>query len=688
MERGTEVGEEIILSIIIPVYKVEKYIEKCLDSILCDMDPRVEVLMIDDHTPDDSIRICKRMIEPFSNVKIIERKINGGLSAARNTGIDHARGKYCWFIDSDDHLMDHALSKALDMLQNRNADLFMFDHIRVNESGEILYRTESPSIEYRLSSLNDRAEMIARYLKNEFGFEVWRKIFSLEIIKKNKIYFEPEREIFAEDICFFLYYINYCRSIFVQKECYYCYLIRSDSIMGSKKEPKLTEMIKLGFKVYDYRGAWSIRIYSDLILFRLLELEIGLQPDILTKLPLDGLTLDERVYLENTLDHGLRNVGICFKIYGIKWGLRQFICSRIVLEEFRNKKNISRIYKWLYRKIETINRERIQILIKLLSPKRKILLCNTPIHANLGDHAIAVAEKKFIEDHFRQFVFIEIDEKICMTKWFVLYSRFISKHDMIFLQGGGFMGGLWPRHEICMNRVILSCPQTVKIIFPQTCYLVDMDDGYVDRYKRTYEHSKKLYFFAREKKSFDQISNKVFPADKCWLMPDIALYLRYACETKRDGIALCLRYDKESSLSEVQKEMIQDTASETGKKVYKMDTLFGRYVGPYEREKILKQKLDEISRLEVLITDRLHGMIFAAITGTPCVVLDNISSKVSGVYQWIAGLGYIRLTRPVDISKEMLMQMMEMQDVRRPRDLLQKEFDRSAKIIKKIYIDR
>lgn len=338
-------------------------------------------------------------------------------------------------------------------------------------------------------------------------------------------------------------------------------------------------------------------------------------------------------------------------------------------------------------KIKNIKRK-LELFLTLIKKEKKIILCNTPVHENLGDHAIAMAEKNYIKKYFSDFLIVEIDEEICMGKIKNIFFKLISKDDIIILQGGGFMGDLWPRHEICMHNIIEKCPDIIKVIFPQTCYLSNNSDEAFNEYKDSYKNSKNVYFFAREKKSFELAKGKVFPESNCWMFPDIVLSLNYCNEIKRDGILACIREDKESILSTKQKEMIFNCIDKFNKKTFKTSTLFNRKIDTKEREILIEEKLKEFSSAELVITDRLHGMIFAAITGTPCLVLDNLSGKVSGVYNWIKELNYIKVVRAEDINTSLINEMLSLHVSNTPDAILEKEFKEMERVIREIYNNR
>ena len=110
------------LSIIVPVYKVEKYIQECVDSILASTFTDFELILVDDGSPDNCGKICDEYANNHARVGTIHKK-NGGLSSARNAGLDVARGEFVAFVDSDDRIMPEMFERMINTLENENADI-------------------------------------------------------------------------------------------------------------------------------------------------------------------------------------------------------------------------------------------------------------------------------------------------------------------------------------------------------------------------------------------------------------------------------------------------------------------------------------------------------------------------------------------------------------------------------------
>lgn len=141
----------IKLSVIVPIYKVEAYLRKCVDSLLNQDLPKedYEIILVDDGSPDRCGEICDECAEKFSNIKVVHRE-NGGLSAARNSGIEVAQGKYLQFVDSDDYLEPNVLKALVEKMEKENLDILRFNYQNVNEKYEVFEPNKSgkPFVNY------------------------------------------------------------------------------------------------------------------------------------------------------------------------------------------------------------------------------------------------------------------------------------------------------------------------------------------------------------------------------------------------------------------------------------------------------------------------------------------------------------------------------------------------------------
>ena len=127
---------QALISIIVPIYKVEKYLSRCIDSILAQTYKNLEIILVDDGSPDKCPEICDKYAKEDSRIKVIHKK-NGGVSSARNAGLDVATGKYIFFVDSDDIITEDALSNLYEKATEAKAKLAIGGITQIYQSVEI-----------------------------------------------------------------------------------------------------------------------------------------------------------------------------------------------------------------------------------------------------------------------------------------------------------------------------------------------------------------------------------------------------------------------------------------------------------------------------------------------------------------------------------------------------------------------
>ena len=184
----------IKLSIIVPIYKVEQYLRKCVDSLLHQDLPQeeYEIILVDDGSPDHCGDICEEYAAKYAQVKVIHQK-NGGLSVARNSGIEVAKGRYIQFVDSDDYIEPYVLGKLVEKMEADHLDVLRFNYQNVNEEYEVFEpnRVSKPFVDYRDDVCNGLLFLTERL---GFGCYVWQFMIRRELLEgcrfKEGIYFE------------------------------------------------------------------------------------------------------------------------------------------------------------------------------------------------------------------------------------------------------------------------------------------------------------------------------------------------------------------------------------------------------------------------------------------------------------------------------------------------------------------
>ena len=289
----------------------------------------------------------------------------------------------------------------------------------------------------------------------------------------------------------------------------------------------------------------------------------------------------------------------------------------------------------------------LPIYLERVLKQKKVFLIFTPEYGNLGDHAIAKSEKNLLDE--LNISYTEITGVQLKSIQGVGALR-VFNGATILITGGGFLGTLWFSAELLVRDIIKNNPRSKILLFPNTIYYEEGDWGANELQKsiEAYNGHKNLRIYARERISYELMSGLY---NNVRLAPDMVLRLNECRnDRKRDGCVLCLRSDIEKTLAEDNRKCIEEQVH----RLFKERVLYQDMVMPYnisidQREAELEKQFDKFRRAELVVTDRLHGMIFSAITGTPCIVVNSKSPKVRGCYEWIKDLGYVHFCE--DVSK-------------------------------------
>lgn len=275
--------------------------------------------------------------------------------------------------------------------------------------------------------------------------------------------------------------------------------------------------------------------------------------------------------------------------------------------------------------------------------QRKLILMNTADYGNIGDQALAIQGISFLRSYFPEFEIIEVSGR----QWDItkdLLKQKISDLDILLFVGGGYMGDLWPMESDRVKEMIHYFPENKKVFFPQSFfYSSNKADLCIDADRKFFGEYENILFIHREEQSYELMSNRISVSHTNLLFPDMALYGRWQTEKcERKGVTGCFRLDKEKVNTDIN-ERTYEVCVRRNIPYKVIDTLVDHTISRKEREGELQKLLEEFRHTELVITDRLHGMLFCAVTGTPCLAIDNISHKVSGVYKWIEKLDFIKI---------------------------------------------
>lgn len=221
------------VSIIIPVYNTEKYLTKCIESILKQDYTDFELLLIDDGSKDKSGLICDKYAKKDKRIKVFHKE-NGGVSSARNLGIEKSKGKYISFVDADDEVRPTYLNKLNNYIQQ--SDIVFFPSIWIHEDKSKLIILADNFYSEKYDSIEQEILLL---MKNDSGYNLfgytWNKIFKADIIKEKDIKFIDNLAV-SEDEIFTLDYCRFIKSMMVISTPLYNYYRKNNSLTHKKKE--------------------------------------------------------------------------------------------------------------------------------------------------------------------------------------------------------------------------------------------------------------------------------------------------------------------------------------------------------------------------------------------------------------------------------------------------------------------
>lgn len=230
-----------LVSIIIPVYNVAPYLNKCLDSLIKQTYKEIEIILVNDGSTDNSYEICKSYADLYKKIKLFQ-KINGGAASARNLALDKATGDYICFVDSDDYVELDYVYRLVEELEKNNADVAICSYANLDKIKFTKY-----DYEIKEKIFSDE-EYIENFLTDWTSALIWNKIFKKEVI--GDLRFPVGHKIDDE---FFTYQcVMNCKKIYFFNESLYVYRLRKSSIMNdSNKETILKDRLQYLTERYD-----------------------------------------------------------------------------------------------------------------------------------------------------------------------------------------------------------------------------------------------------------------------------------------------------------------------------------------------------------------------------------------------------------------------------------------------------
>lgn len=224
------------ISIVLPIYNVEPYLERCLKSVVEQSYANLEIILVDDGSPDNCPAICEQWAAKDSRIVVVHKQ-NAGLGMARNTGIEHATGDYICFFDSDDYIAKNAIEELVRIVEKQEAEIITYGYANVNSAGEC-YNMHIPKCrasvftahEIKNEFLPDLIAPMKDSMNKGLHMSAWASMFSMDLIRRTGWRFVSEREIIAEDVYSLLCLYKYVRKVAVLEKALYFYCDNAGSL--------------------------------------------------------------------------------------------------------------------------------------------------------------------------------------------------------------------------------------------------------------------------------------------------------------------------------------------------------------------------------------------------------------------------------------------------------------------------
>lgn len=243
--------EETLISVVVPIYRVEKYLDRCIESLVKQTYTNLEIILVDDGSPDRCPEICDAWAMRDSRIRVIHQE-NAGLGMARNTGIEAAFGQYICFIDSDDYIVPEMFAEAYKALRQYQAELVAFGMMKVNQYGEIVSSLipKGQKLCYRGKEVQE--VFLPDWIDNRYkGVQIqnlclsaWSCLYSMELIRRTNWRFVSERELISEDSYSLIQLANEINCVVVLEKAFYCYCDNETSLTRTYRPDRYEKIRK------------------------------------------------------------------------------------------------------------------------------------------------------------------------------------------------------------------------------------------------------------------------------------------------------------------------------------------------------------------------------------------------------------------------------------------------------------
>lgn len=659
------------VSVIIPMYKPNiEYFNKIMEDLLIKQEQEHGfqydnfeiVLVVDGNENDELIKLLEKYEDPRINLIINEQR--AGIAKSLNIGIKNAKANYIARIDDDDRVAKTRLYKQVKYLnEHKDIDLVTsnFEYFgdmneeRISFEGEMSHAWSiftcpfnHPTIMFRKSFFEENGLWYDEKRSHVEDWELWLRCFD----KGMKVGNIPETLYYHRwhagsagqnqktiDMMRDLVKNNFAKLDIKLTEEDLKIVAPWNGKVSVEELVRLNRIFNEAQKNNDKKKIYDSRCLEKVFELRLFEAEHGYMKDIvIKKSTINNLDKSNDKLLKQKIlgpiyrpfkrvFYNIMSEAVNDNLNGLKNTTNDNLenAKKNIISLIQdNNKRLNLLHDQLYdleKKYDFLRDEKITNLYFT----KKIILVGTSEHSNIGDAAITFGEYEFIRKYFSDYHLIEVSTYE-FSDTLPYLENIINNDDLIFLQGGGNLGNKFQTEENVRRVIIENFPNNKIVILPQTIYFTDDDE--LETSKRIYNSHTNLTIFTRGQISLE-FAKKNFTNAKCYESLDSALNLNFNFGYERNGIICCLRdLNDESGLDKKTYDDIFKTIKSFDKNYSFTNNLWVSDIKKNQRNYVVYEQLKSFSKHKLVVTDRLHGLIFSLITNTPCIVISAYNYKL------------------------------------------------------------
>ena len=667
-----------LISVVVPVFNVYGYIDRCLKSITSQDYSNLQIIVVDDGSTDGSAEACDKWCAVDPRIEVFHA-VNSGLSAARNFGMRHVKGSRVVFVDSDDRIGPHHIGRLVSALEScsdpaHSVAVTGFSPVVPGQAP-----TEDGGKVFKSVSL-DAAEAIAESVTigARFGAFAWGKLYPRALFHLLEY---PVGRYYEDQFVTYKIFLEASDIVYLPADDYFYTLKRKGSISAGNRVRELDyldaireTLAVVTISCRDAVPAVRRRYLSSLVSGVEIAASSG-NERLARSLYEEALSFRGEARGERGLSGAVRAkyalLGFGFPFFGKLTRARaKPACITLSFSRVRNKLARRKTKKDLL----------VGYLEKRAAYKGRVaFLVMTPRYKNYGDHLIALSERILLREAGISNI-IEVPYEDCQEIGSD-FRRLLGEGDSLLFTGGGYLGSLWPGLEQASEEILSSVSSSNKVFFFPESVFFDGASSYAGTslIKAVRSCPSSVVISVRERESLARLG-PCLDEGAVRLFPDLGLFvrradiMREAPERDSDLVLTCLRHDKEGLQSGGFGAALTDAIFDAGMRVASIDTHdpAGELM-PEERADQLGTLAKRFGEAAVVVTNRLHGMVLAMIVGTPCIVLDNVSQKVSGVARWVSGDYPVILADEGDVSARLIQEVAKQKFDGDVADLLRSE---------------